>query len=41
MIGKGGETRKRIEAETQTALIIPKFGDSGDVGKKIFLNEFF
>ena len=33
IIGKKGETKKRLENETRTQIKIPKTGQEGDVGK--------
>lgn len=32
IIGKKGETKKRLETETKTRITIPKMGQEGDIG---------
>ena len=34
VIGKKGETKKRLENETRTQLRIPRQGEEGDIGKQ-------
>lgn len=34
IIGKKGETRKRLESETKTSISIPKQGMEGQIGEK-------
>lgn len=36
IIGKRGETKKRLESETRTEIRIPRQGDTGDIGKSVF-----
>lgn len=33
IIGKKGETKKRLEAETRTSISIPKPGVEGEIGE--------
>jgi activating signal cointegrator complex subunit 1 len=33
IIGKRGETKRRIEVETKTQIRIPKMGEKGEIGK--------
>lgn len=35
IIGKKGETRKRLESDTKTSISIPKQGVEGQIGKKL------
>ena len=35
IIGKRGETKRKIEKETGTRIIIPRMGKEGDIGKII------
>lgn len=34
IIGKKGETRKRLESDTKTSISIPKQGVEGQIGKR-------
>ena len=38
IIGKKGETKKKIEKETGTRIIIPRQGELGDLGELNFLH---
>ena len=38
IIGKKGETKKKIEKETGTRIIIPRQGEFGDLGELNFLH---
>lgn len=34
IIGKEGSTKKRIESETKTIIVIPKFGQKGNISER-------
>ena len=36
IIGKKGETKKRLENETRTQIRIPRQGQEGDIGNQLF-----
>lgn len=41
IIGKKGETKKRIENETKTQISIPRQGQKGDIGKRSWLRYIY
>ena len=40
ILGKRAETKKKIEKETNTQIMIPRQGEEGDVGKFLTLLKF-
>ena len=38
IIGKKGESKRRLESETGTQIRIPKQGTEGDIGKCLYVN---
>lgn len=40
ILGKRAETKRKIEKETNTQIMIPRQGQEGDVGEFLILSKF-